>query len=182
MNFSGTDEEFDGVDNILGYHAGLLVDFNIQDNLAFETGLLLNTKGFKVGFSLFGEEFEGKARLQYLDVPLKLKYRHAVGDSLQVLGLFGPVVSYGMSGKLKSTSTYGGMTITEEEDVSFGNEEGDIKRMDAGLDFGLGLAYKKFEFTANYYIGMINTIPEADDDESAKHQVWRFSLAYRFVE
>ena len=138
-------------------------------------------------FAQKGGEYEGvhetKARINYLELPVLFLYKGGLGDSHVLLG-FGPYVSYGLMGKVKSDAA--------ELDVKF---KSDVKLTDvlsalyvkpfdfgatimAGYEFSGGLS-----FALNASLGLSDIEPKVagkELDSSIKNVGFGLSLGYRF--
>lgn len=167
-----------------GYHIGLTAEFPITRNLAFETGLLLSTKGFKVSETetFDGEtyKFEGSNNLLYLDLPLTAKTYLNVGQS-RLFVAFGPYIGYGLTGKSKSETTYNAETESDEQDVNWGSdEEDDVKRLDFGLTAGLGWEIRSIQIGLSYNLGLANIAADTSYGQKVNNKVLGLSVAYLF--
>jgi hypothetical protein len=174
-----------------GFHVGPTAEFQINDMFAFETGLLLSTKGYNYDESGTEEimgisatySSKGHLSLLYLDIPLTAK---AVFDmnGTKLYGLFGPYVGLGLSGKHKdeTTSTVMGQTQTEntDGDVSFGSGDDDIKPLDLGLQIGAGIELEKIQIGLAYNLGMANLAQSSDGGYKMNNRVLALSLGYKF--
>jgi hypothetical protein len=175
----------------LGFHVGPTAEFKINDMFAFETGLLLSTKGYN--FDESGTEeimgisatytSKGHVSLLYLDIPLTAK---AVFDmnGTKLYGVFGPYIGLGLSGKHKneSTVTVAGVSTTEntDGDVSFGSGDNDIKPLDLGLQIGAGVELEKIQIGLAYNLGMANLAQSSDGGYKMNNRVLALSFGYKF--
>jgi hypothetical protein len=162
-----------------GFHLGATAEFPINDMFAFESGLLISTKGYKIVDEEGDYKSEGKLNLTYLDIPLTAKASFEAG-SAKIFGLFGPYVGLGLTGKSKYTVTSDDEKETEEEDVKWGSdkEKSDFKRLDYGLSIGAGLEINSLTFGLNYNLGMANIIPNTV--VTANNRVIAVSVGYKF--
>ncbi len=162
-----------------GFHLGATAEFPINDIFAFESGLLISTKGYKTVDEEGDYKSEGKLNLTYLDIPLTAKASFKAG-SAKIFGLFGPYVGLGLTGKEKYKFTSDNETETEEEDVKWGSDEekSDFKRLDYGLSLGAGLEVNSLTFGLNYNLGMANISPYTK--LTANNRVIALSVGYKF--
>ncbi len=154
---------FDGDDDtkmLLGIHLGAVAEFEFSENLAFEPGLLFSQKG--TDYDVDGDM---KTRLNYLDIPFNVRYK--IGSFFAQAG---PQVGIGLSG----TQELG----DEEEDIEFGSDEGQLKRIDLAFSFGVGMNFDQFQVSANYGLGLTNLSNWEGDD--VKNRVISVSLGYYF--
>jgi len=168
-----------------GFHFGPIIEFPINDMFSFETGLLASTKGYRVSEeeTYMGQtaKFEGKINLIYADIPLTAKVTFPLGGA-KIYGAFGPYVGVGITGKTKAEMTVNGETETEEEAIEWGSdeEESDLKRLDYGLNIGLGLDINSFLIGASYGLGLANVSPYTEDGYTTSHRVIGVSIGYKF--
>ncbi len=164
-----------------GFHIGGIIDMPINDNLSFESGLLLTTKGFRYEDEDMGFSVKIKANLLYLDIPLTLKASHELSDGLKMFGAFGPYVGFGLSGKVKGTVEFQGTKETEEQDVKWGsNEDDNLKRLDTGLTFGGGVEINTIMLGISYDLGLANISSFQENGTTTKNRVLKFSVGFRF--
>jgi Outer membrane protein beta-barrel domain len=124
-------------------------------------------KGAKNTPEIFGGEVTTETKINYIEMPLNLVFKAALGNGYIMLG-FGPYVAYGISGK----------RVSEVGDLTF--ERGvDYDAFDAG-----GNIFAGFETAGGIFLqldtqfGMININP--NDDAVTKNTGFGLSLGYRF--
>lgn len=170
------------------FNAGVFIDFKFA-NLSLQPALNFTGKGAKytgdvtdingndAGTSTVTEN------LYYLQLPVNVVYHIPVLVGNVYFGA-GPYVARGLTGKIKvpaGVDTGSGGTDGTDETVHFGNGEDDIKAMQYGADFILGVEFKKgFLINANYDLGLSNDFPSADGGVSSKSRVFGFSVGYKF--
>ncbi|MCZ2102642.1 MAG: PorT family protein [Chitinophagales bacterium] len=171
----------DDFKSLLGFHAGVTVDFPFTDMLAFQTGALLSQKGYKFEESEGGFFIKNKTTINYVDIPLHLKASFGVGG-LNIYALAGPYVGIGLSGKSKYEYNFGGQTEKEEEDISFGSgDDDDIKRLDYGLSVGAGVEINnQVSLGATYNLGLANLSNYTDNGSKINNRVFQISVGYKF--
>lgn len=156
----------------IGFQVGICADFKISGGLGINTGVEFAQKGTKFNEDFLGVEIS--TTLNYLIVPVRLAYTFEAGS----LGIFieaGPYFGYGLGGKMKGTY----MGQTEEEDVTFGSEEDDLKNPDIGLSAGAGVYAGPIRAAINYDPGLTNL--SNFDSESIKTGSLILSVAYLFM-
>lgn len=167
QKFSGFGINITG-DNLVGFNVGGVVDIPVASSFYFQPGVSYSLKGTK---STFLDETV-KTTLNYVDVPLNLMYK-VKASKVAVVILAGPNIGFGISGK--------SISDTDSEDVKFGSDEDQVKRLDFGLNFGAGVEFGKFQVTAQYGLGLSNLANTADgDDSKVKNNVISFNAAYFF--
>jgi hypothetical protein len=168
-----------------GFHVGATAEFPINDIFAFETGLLLSTKGFKYSDSGSDGGYDwsesASANAYYLDIPLTGKGYFDLG-SAKIYGVFGPYIGIGLSGKYKYEYSYYGESGSESETIEWGNdsENDHLKRLDFGLTFGAGVEIKSVQIGLAYNLGLKNISADTGDGYKINNRVLAISLAYRF--
>lgn len=140
------DETLDGGDSQTGLNIGAVAGIALSDRtpLFLETGLYYTEKGGKKKLQ------NGKKMtydLNYLEVPITVKYAYAIDDHFSVQPFAGGYLACGVGGKIKN---YG----LRESESSFSSDR--FKRFDGGLRVGCGAAYDMFYFDLTYDIGLAN--------------------------
>ena len=136
-----------------GINVGAALGFELSDQapVYLETGLYYVAKG---GNGKNGEDTDKYKKgskfsydLNYLEVPLVLKYSVELDYDLYLQPLAGGYFAYGVGGKFKN---YGDRSI----DSSFSDDA--FKRFDTGLRLGCGLQYQVLYAEAFYEFGLTN--------------------------
>lgn len=137
----------DGSDPKVGLDVGFSVGTRIAPRtpLFFETGLSYTEKGGKGEYQ--GDKFTYS--LDYLEVPLLLKYKYYASPGLSIEPFAGGYLALGVGGKIKD---YG----NREAYSSFGDDQASFKRFDGGIRIGCGLRYDLLHFGLSYDIGLAN--------------------------
>jgi len=141
--------------NLIGFRFGVIGDLGITEKFYIQPGLYFTSLGVKQEVY----EEDATTRLNYLQLPVLASYRIACSNLIKIHVNVGPYVAYGISGKEK----YAGVKVD-----AFGTDEdeGGLKRFDAGLSFGAGIEVRKAYFGLGYDLGLTNIL----DDE-----VWETS-------
>jgi len=159
-------------DMLLGFHGGVNIQMPITPEFYFQPGLMFATKGAKNTYTILGSEFTDEIKINYIEMPLNLVYKGAVGNGFFMLG-FGPYLAYGISGK----QVFEGKSITFERGV-------DYNAFDAGANIFAG-----FEMASGLFLqldtqfGMLNIYADnnsTNDQSTAKNTGFGLSLGYRF--
>ena len=171
-------------DMLMGFHAGVNVQIPIAPEFYFQPGVLFSMKGAKNKSTAS----TSTTKINYIEVPLNLVYKGALGNGFVMLG-FGPYLGYGISGSVKTE----GSSIALNQDIKFKSvvETGDnllvpyLKAFDAGANIFAG-----YEMASGIFLqldtqfGMLNINPEykgfPDDKSSTKNTGFGLSLGYRF--
>jgi hypothetical protein len=184
LNGKGFDGSKLSNDMIIGFHAGINAQIPIVPSFYFQPGLLFSTKGAK--------NTEGVVtttnKLSYIELPLNLVYKGALGNGYVMVG-FGPYVGYGIMGK---SITEGGSAKLESDVVFTNAVESDdplgttyYKALDAGGNIFAGYEMASGIFLQlNTQFGMININPEdkrfPTGETAIKNTGFGLSLGYRF--
>ena len=146
------DANLDGGDSQTGLTLGAVVGFQLSDDipLYLESGLSYTEKGGKK--TLTGKKMTYD--LNYLELPILIKYIYDIDGHFSVQPLFGGYLSYGISGKIKN---FGERQAQDSfSDMAF-------KRFDGGLRIGCGVGYDLFYADLSYDIGLSNICHDTFD-------------------
>ena len=169
QNLNGKISSGDKLENdmLLGFHGGVNVQLPIAPEFYFQPGLMFAVKGAKNTTTILGSEITDEIKLNYIEVPLNLVYKGALGNGFVMLG-FGPYVAYGISGK----EVVQGNSLSYERGV-------DYNAFDAGANifFGYEMASGIF-LQLDTQFGMLDIDP--DENATAKNTGFGLSLGYRF--
>lgn len=174
----------DGLKFKPGFQVGLTLESPINDNLGFETGIMLASKGSKLEYSedSFGGlyEIDQTVNTLYIDIPLNLKAYFGEGET-KFFGTFGPYLAYALSGQTEVITTIAGVSETENYDIEIGSDDPDsLKALDFGVGLGVGVVLSGIELSVNYNLGLANLSNDDDDDFTIKNNVIALSAGYKF--
>ncbi len=164
----------------IAFHAGLAVDYALNEKMSIQSGLLFSVKGYnddldamvkdmEEAYGITGIKIDGSSttRLNYLEIPINVAY--SINEKLQLFA--GPYVAIGFGGKAKYdfTVTYNGESESNKGETTLKSVIGEADYADLaddedfvnGLDFGLnlGLGYKvtpAILVNAGYSLGLGN--------------------------
>ena len=139
------DKALDGGSSQTGLNLGAVVGFGLstQTPLFLETGLFYVEKGGK-------STYEGKKMtydLNYLEIPITVKYIIDIDGDFSVQPFLGGYLSCGVGGKIKN---YGDRVAQSSFSKTY------FQRFDGGLKLGCGVAYDMFYADLGYDIGLSN--------------------------
>jgi hypothetical protein len=146
----------DGSDAKTGLNLGFVVGTQLVQSapLFFETGLYYTEKGGESTYN--GSKF--KYGLDYLEVPLLLKYKYYAEPDFSVEPFIGGYLSCGVGGKIKNYKA-------REAYGSFDSDYDDnFNRFDGGLKLGCGVGFQMMYLEASYDIGLANVGKDDFDD------------------
>jgi hypothetical protein len=156
MNVSHVNSEsplLDGSSPKTGLNIGLAAGTQLtyRAPLFLETGLYYTQKGGKSGSGHDKFTYD----LNYLEVPLLIKYKHFIGNQTSIQPYAGGYLAIGTDGNIKN---YGTRTAFS----SFENDY--FNRFDGGLKIGCGVGYNMLYLDASYDIGLANIGQDNFDD------------------
>lgn len=164
MNFSNM-TKIDESKALPGFTLGVGMDYGFNENWSLQSGLMISSKGFK-----FKEgDWKDKYRPIYLDIPILAAYKFNISDNTKFVINAGPYLAFGLGGKAKD----------DNFDLKlFKSDEGDWKRFDLGIQYGIGL-----ELSDRYLInltGQNGFISPVDGGDDPKNMTFTIGVGYRF--
>ena len=154
-------------DKSLGAKAGMniggVLGLRVSDAtpVFLESGLYFAMQGAKDG--------KNEINLNYLEIPLLIKYGVQVTDDIALLPYLGPTFGLGIAGKTK----YPG-----EGSVGSFSSDGDFNRPDVGIKFGCGAEYNKLYLETGLKFGVTNILD--DDNDAAHNGAWYLNFGVNF--
>ncbi len=142
----------DGAKSLIGVNLGGFVEFKVSDKFSVQPELLYSMQGVKTDMEL---------KLNYINIPVMVKYAVADKFNLQV----GPQIGFLMSANLDGV-----------------DYKDNLKSIDFGVNFGAGYDFTKETFLdLRYNLGLAQTQKSLDPGEAvAKNAVIQLSLGYKF--
>ncbi|MGO4770622.1 porin family protein [Flavobacterium sp. W22_SRS_FK3] len=138
--YSDSDEIND--ENVLwGFNAGVYAAFPIADNVFIQPEILYTTKGAELDYNYAGIEGTSKFKLNYIEVPLLVRFNLTENFNIHV----GGYASYLVNAKTKGE---GDVEFDEEFDAD------DFERFDAGLSAGVGVDFNPISVGLRYNYGL----------------------------
>jgi hypothetical protein len=156
-----------------GFHLGGVTDIRVSESFSLQPAILLSTKGCKEEMSSTESSVNVTVHLNYLEIPVNALLRVGSGNT-KFLIFGGPYLAYALSGTVKGEAD----GLDSSMDITFGQEEGNTKPLDLGLNFGAGVEIKSFQITAQYGLGLTNLSNRSN--ETVNNNVIGFSIAYLF--
>lgn len=169
---------------------GIVADVQLTDKVAIRTGINFLQTGVKLKASEEGTageidkvDVEATTKLNYLQVPLNLMYTSS-GSAIKFFAGAGPYFSYGISGKLKATSTThyssGETEVEKDESDAFKKVEGEslFKRADVGVGAIAGVKFPNGMFANVGYQYSLANISKGDG--SYKSRGLQLTIGYFF--
>jgi len=159
-----------------GFQVGVVADFGITEKFSIIPELLFSQRGTK-GKDDSGEleDFNNASlTFNYLQLPINAAYKFDVGNDSKVFVFAGPYIGYALSGK----ATLGNGSASISGDLPFGSGEDEYKRLDAGVNIGVGYQYDKIFFKLQYNQGLTNIMNITG--ASVKNMNFAVSVGYYF--
>ncbi len=142
----------------VGFHVGAILNYDINDNLAFAPELLYTTVNCKetmsYSYTFFGQTYSGSGTgtnvLSYIQLPLLLKYSLNKEEGLNFSA--GPYLGILAGASSTSTSVSNGQSSSSSSSSDSSNN-----KLDIGLALGVGyLLPMGLGFDLRYNIGLAN--------------------------
>lgn len=167
-NFAGDDAEESDFKVRTGFHIGVLAEIMLAERFALQPEILYSSQGGKATLEDFdefmGENMDVQLKLDYISVPVLLKYFVIPGLSIEA----GPQFSF---------------TVDSQAEVSFEGEEASVditdetEKFDLGLAVGLGYGLPQgFLVQARYARGFSDVYTDSD----IRNTLFQVSVGYKF--
>lgn len=188
MSFDGPDLENNSGEILSGFHIGAFVELPVSSKFSFETGLLLQSKGYQSEFSreVLNDDLDTinisgdqKTSLLYLDIPILLKGRFDLGG-ISLVTSAGPYFGFGLSGTTFFEYPYDGQDYEEESVIEYG-DQGDFKSVDYGLMVSAGVEFSNVILSGSYAYGLANIETFEPETYTTRHQNIMISLGVRLA-
>ncbi|SMO60058.1 Outer membrane protein beta-barrel domain-containing protein [Saccharicrinis carchari] len=161
-----TGDDMDGADPRSGGVFGVFAKINLTETIAFQPEALYSMQGATGSETEQGYDIDVTMKLDYINIPLMMKFYPADGFSINA----GPQVGFLASAKAKA-ETQG---ISAEEDIKEA-----FKSIDFGLNVGLGYDLPMgLGLDFRYNIGLSNVLDT--DEGEGKNGVLQFTASYAF--
>ena len=162
-----------------GFTAGVMVEIPMTKKFSLQPEIMYSQQGTKTSFSdsdVTNSNYESTIKLNYLNIPVMLKYYVKEGLSVQA----GPQIGI----LLKANNKY------KDNFLGYDNQESfDLKEYSSGIDtsvnVGLGYQFKdKFYTDLRYNISYSNVFKDGDTnhfiDNDMKNRVLQITIGYFF--
>lgn len=147
------DARLDGGNWQTGLNIGVVAGIPLSNYqpLFLEAGLTYTEKGGKKDLST-GKKMTYD--LNYLEVPLVIKYKYNIDPHFAVQPFLGGYLACGVSGKIKNF---------EDREAENSFSKNNFQRFDGGLRLGCGVSYDMFYCDLTYDIGLANICHDTFD-------------------
>lgn len=103
-------------DNQTGFFVGPMVDFSVPIiGIGMDAAVLYNNKGMKISGVVSGAAWEESKHLQYIEIPINLKYTYGLGSLAGVFVTTGPQFSFNIGGKNLTIENVRHYTLRDSE-------------------------------------------------------------------
>lgn len=139
------DSRLDGGGALSGLNLGFVAGTQLVPStpIFLEAGLFYTEKGGKGTY----EDKKFKYNLNYLEVPIVVKYKYFIDNDFAIQPYFGGYLACGVSGKVKNFSD-------REAFDSFSDDY--FQRFDGGLRLGCGMSFQNLYVDIAYDFGLAN--------------------------
>jgi hypothetical protein len=156
------------------FHAGVNVSIPIAQDFYLRPELLYSGKGTE---SPAGSQYH----LNYLEVPMNLLYKPAMGKGKLLLG-FGPYIAFGVGGKVAYTNGSESNVRFENNVTTMESNTAYYKQTDAGMNVLGGYEFGKMSLQLNAQLGLVNIYPSfngVQGNASLKNSGVSLSVGYK---
>lgn len=170
MSFAGISGESNSTNNMkygsltTGLTLGGVVGLRLSENtpVFLESGLYYTQRG--------GKRDKVSVGLNYLEIPLLVKYAFALSDHVAIIPHLGPYFAFAVGGKTKIKDMPDGNGGTHTEKFSSFND-GYFNHSDMGLKLGVGVEWNMLYLEGGYQFGIKN-IADDDDLTARNHNIF----------
>lgn len=161
-----------------GFSAGVF--YQIQSgSLTIQPELNFAQQGTKFSLDFLGSQVETNFTMNYIQVPILVKYGFGDMEKLNFFVQAGPYLGLGI-GKAKAEACVDGGDC-ETEETEYGSDDDQIKNPDFGAQFGAGVNINKnISVDVRYVLGLANLVNGGDADNSWKNNAINIGVGYKF--
>jgi hypothetical protein len=174
------------------FNAGIMFRSNKAEQVALETGLLLDGRGSKSESGSGANYYKATFNPLYLELPVNVVLRLPLSNATSNIFInAGPYIAMGIAGKSKVLGQLGGVSINSSKNIQFTSTDptaddqaySKLKRFDYGANIGAGIDLGKILIKANYGLGLakINSTQTNNSvNDKDKYRTWSISLGIPF--
>ncbi len=169
---------------MIGYRAGVGVEFGITDGFYVNPGVYFLSRGSKINLAETKEASASVTRwLHNVEIPVHLGYRAAVAPGMAVSIQAGPWFSYGflgkdvLSAKSSEKSAKAELNNPYKEKALVGKE---LKPFDLGVGMQAGFEYQQLGINLGFEYGLLNTSNIKTPKTQVNNMNFYVGLGYRF--
>lgn len=158
-------------DNYNGFFVGVHNNFDLKNGLNLTAGVQgrMNIKNEQITFLGVTTKYNDQQLL--VEVPIALSYGIALGNNLKISPFIGPMVSFALSGKSKTTI---GSTVDSTLDW-YGNNS-NLSRLNLSVMGGVNVKYVRLNLFCGYQMGLLDL--NKSDNVSLKTNGFFVGLGY----
>ncbi|MBK6934575.1 MAG: PorT family protein [Bacteroidales bacterium] len=132
---------------LIGFHANPFIEYSFSNLFSLEGGISLQSKGYSDKEDIY----KTRMFLLYLDIPINAKFSFDLGKA-DIYCYAGPYIGFGLSGSEKVLVD---SEVRYDYTIDWGSDtKDDLKRVDYGLNIGVGLDISNFLIGVNYSWGL----------------------------
>lgn len=182
INRSSADHNYYNFKSQLGFHVGVIADYQLKNNFFLRSGVDFTTKGAEceeLWTNPDGETASVKYNFNYLQLPVLLGYKIPVYNQTNIFFNAGIYLSYGIYAREKRAYIISANSYSESQHKGF--DDCGFWKVDFGLVGGLGIEYQRYFGMFNYEMGVVNEHkPAYGGNPNWKNRNLTFSLGYKF--
>lgn len=153
------------------YRAGVNLGIDLSKKINLHVGAFYSSKGTQQ--DLLG--FKAKLNYSYIEIPIYFNYRVVKFAGNELFVGAGPYIGYCIGAKGKVSELDLDLTIGSDETTDA------VKPLDYGVNANIGFITKMGIYArAHYSLGLANTLPGGDSDNSIKNTTIGLSIGYQF--
>ena len=163
-------DSYDGLvsfDSRTAYHVGVFAEIPLMMKFSIQPELLYSAQGSQFGGFFSVDGFDDQ-KLDYLNVPVLVKYNIIAGLSAEL----GPVFGYLISAD--------GESIFDDEGLEIDNKEA-FNDLDVGIALGASYSLKSFMFGLRYNKGISNVNNDEFTTNKNQNNVFQIWAGYSFL-
>lgn len=154
----------------LGFHFGYLFDLPVYRGLTFQPGVLFSAKG--TTYRLDSTDYTISPI--YLEIPANAAFTFG-GNKIKITLMAGPYIAFGVTGTIWESRQ-------SVQELKFGKgADRDMRFIDTGLNFGIGVQVNRFLVTASYEMGITDVSGNNYGIAQMKNRVLGISFSSAFV-
>jgi len=170
VNFSNI-SGYDDAEMLTGFHVGAVAEIKFNEKFSIQPEVVYSAQGAKRERNTSFATFEGKQKLDYINVPIMAKYYIVNGFSVEA----GPQVGFLVKAEEDVNGTINGVSIGDKTD-----NKDSFNSVDFGVNFGLAYDLPQgFFVNARYNLGLSDVIKDNADD-AVKNNVIQVGVGYKF--
>ena len=138
-------------ENYNGFFAGVFNTFDLKNGLNLTAGVQgrMNIKNEQI--TLLGVTTKYNDQQLLVEVPVAVSYGIALGNNLKISPFIGPMVSFALSGKSKTT-----IGSTVDSTLDWYGKNSNLNRLNLSVMGGVNVKYVRLSLFAGYQMGLLD--------------------------